>query len=352
MDEREHAQAVAAHLGVSLIEADVSDCWSLSSDWLPDAAFDQPSVPMQAPMMIKLARVAHEAGSNVLLDGVGGDEFLSGSESYIASLLLAGRPMSSYRESRDWAREIDMRPAAVFARAGLLQMTPISLRHRFRALRGRPSPQSTPPWIDLFSLKAVGLESAIPNRDKPPAWQRNRANAAFWEFHTGYALPILGWRERFADAEGVEIRSPYWDLRVIELLARMPDWVHRSAGRSKALLRAAMRPRLPAQVVDRQDKGIFDELMDRGVLEIETRRVEESLRGPLTSLLYLKPDALQTALDQYRDKRHHWWHPLWQAITAGLWLSGEAAAGAKERPVDAGISQRVPAEVGVPRSRS
>jgi asparagine synthetase B (glutamine-hydrolysing) len=197
----------------------------------------------------------------------------------------------------------------------------------------------------------VGLESAVPRRSEPSLWNQEGEYASFWTSHMQGGLPALGWRERnAAAAESVEFRSPFWDLRVMELLGSMPSWVHRSAGQPKALLRAAMKPRLPQEIVERRNKGVFDELMDQGI-EAEAGRIEASLDGPLSRLLYVNTEILRDETRRYRSMRHRWWHPVWRAFTGGLWLLAEEGL-SDPQVAGVGTPTRRAAESGVPRSRT
>jgi asparagine synthase (glutamine-hydrolysing) len=173
----------------------------------------------------------------------------------------------------------------------------------------------------------MGLGRALPALEEPLAWDRQSEYTSFSAGHESLGLPVFGWRERQATLpHGVETRSPFWDLRVVELVSRMPGWVHREAGRPKAVLRAAMRPRLPEQIVERNDKGIFDELLNRGILGMEYDRVIAGLSGPLADLFYVRTDALRGELEAYRRRPHRWWQGLWRAITGGIWLQIEQTA--------------------------
>ena len=323
MDEREHSRAVGERLGMPVQEIEVADCWSLSSHYLPDSAFDQPHLPMQAPLMVRLAEAAHQDGVNVLIDGIGGDEFMSGPSEYLARLIVTGRWGQAGAEARAWARRSSFPLIRILRHGALVPLLPTVLRVGCRALRSRTPLRAPPPWIDAAALRSEGLEGALHlPTPSSSSWGRRDSLRQFWSFHTGVALPMLAWRERQASLPlGLEARSPFWDLRVVELALRIPSWLHRSAGQPKALLREAMRPRLPREVVERDDKGIFDELMNSGLLDRERERVEAALRGgPLARLPYVRGPALEMELDVYRRQQHRWWYALWRATTAGLWL--------------------------------
>lgn len=327
MDERRYSRAVGERLGVPVQEIAADDCWSLSSHYLADTAFDQPNVPMQAPLMVRMAEAAQQDGVNVLIDGIGGDEFMAGPSEYLALLIVAGRWGQAGAEARAWARRSGLPLMRILRHAALVPLLPTMLRARYRALRGRTPLNAPPPWIDSAALRSEGLEGALHLPAPSSTWKRRDSFREFWSFHTGVALPVLAWRERQALPLGVEARSPFWDLRVVELMLRIPDWVHRSGGQPKALLREAMRPRLPKEVVERDDKGVFDELMNGGLLDHERQRVEVALlSGPLTSLPYVNGLALAMELENYSRYQHPWWHALWRAASAGLWLQAEEMA--------------------------
>jgi hypothetical protein len=230
--------------------------------------------------------------------------------------------MQALEDATGWGQYYNRSTLGVLASAGLAPLVPNALRRRLRAWRGRPAPDPVPPWFDKQALSAAGLGSALRLPEPPTVWQQAGDLDLFWQMHRREALPVIGWRERHASLPaGIEARSPFWDLRVVELMLRFPSWLFIAPGRSKALLRAAMRPRLPALVVERPDKGIFDELMNTGLLAQERHRVDDAvLSGPLSQLLYINASALETELETYRSRQHPWWHALWRSITAGLWL--------------------------------
>ncbi|MDE3096641.1 MAG: hypothetical protein KGK07_11675 [Chloroflexota bacterium] len=325
MDERRYSRLVCERLGMAAREIEAGDCWSLSSRYLDDTMFDQPAQPMQAPLMIRMAQAAHEDGVRVLLDGMGGDEGLTGSSGYLAELLLDGHGFRAFAEARAWARREQVPVGRALTYGALKPLLPTAVRSGYRALRRRRPPDPLPPWIDREALLSSGLGAALTLYRPASAWRPAHELRSFWAVHARDTLPVVGWRERHAGLGfDVEVRSPFWDLRVIELLLRFPPWVHRDGGRTKALLRAAMRPLLPGEVVERDDKGVYQGLLNAGLADQESDRVTAALRGPLADLPYVRPSALDREAETYRRQQHVWWQPLWRAVTAGLWMRAEA----------------------------
>ena len=61
--------------------------------------------------------------------------------------------------------------------------------------------------------------------------------------------------DKMTMANGLELRVPFLDHRMVEFAATLPDACKLHNGRGKALLRAAMRGHLPAGIIDRPKKG-------------------------------------------------------------------------------------------------
>jgi asparagine synthetase B (glutamine-hydrolysing) len=169
-----------------------------------------------------------------------------------------------------------------------------------------------------------GLSKALDFPELPPVWKSEKRASLFWSFFQSEVLPAIAWWERHATLPNrVESRSPLWDLRVIEFVLSTPEWVHRSSGRTKVILREAMEGRLPLEVLNREDKGLFSGLMYQGIAEKELARARTALERGLSNIFYIEPAVLLREFDVLCERRHIWWTPLWRAITAALWLQSE-----------------------------
>ncbi|HLG11841.1 MAG TPA: asparagine synthase C-terminal domain-containing protein [Dehalococcoidia bacterium] len=327
MDERKYSRSVAGALGMESIEIDASDCWSLSSGAISDLQFDQPYHPMQAPALMLACEAARQDGMQVLLDGAGGDELFTGGWDYAAHLAIQGRWAQAFREVRDWSSDAGVSTLRALRYAVFSPLIPASVRAWVRRLGGNAVPSPVPPWLDPIAMRACRLDKALDVPTLPPVWQTENRAALFWAYFLADVLPAMAWWERHASLpNGVEARSPLWDLRVIEFVLGTPEWVHRSGGRTKAILREAMAGRLPAEVQNRADKGLFSSLMYRGIADNETERVRSALRGELSELIYVKPSVLEREFEVLCERRHIWWTPIWRAVTAGLWLQSDSVS--------------------------
>jgi hypothetical protein len=227
-------------------------------------------------------------------------------------------------DARAWA-SASFRPThRVLGFAGLMPFLPPAVYDSIVRSRGRQRRRTLPAWIDAEGLRAGGLDRALEAPAQASPWSRESQVNEFWSFHVSQAVPVLGWRERWATLPyQVEIRSPFFDLRVMELLLRFPSWVHWAGTQNKQILRKAMLPRLPERVVRRPDKGYYTELLNRGIFEEEPGRVGRALEaGALTALPYVRRQTLVEQFDAFRRDPHPRFYDLLKVISAGLWHAG------------------------------
>lgn len=269
MDERRYADLVVAHLGMEQLSLDISDCWTLSSRWLPDSAFDGPFVPGQGANHIRMGVGAKERGLGVVLGGEGGDEWSNGPESFRAHAMAHGRFATAWRLAR--IGRTPQRAARQLLKDGYRGLTPRVVQSSLDSLRGSASgsrrnlPEG---WVDIFEF----LKDAS-------AWSYTSYQRTQWDVYRQSNWLEPSWRDRHeVHPNRLERRPPFFDLRVIELMASIPPWVKRFRGRRKDILREAEYRVLPAVLADRQDWGLYDELYFDGLRQ-EQARIEVAVNA-------------------------------------------------------------------------
>ena len=121
-------------------------------------------------------------------------------------------------------------------------------------------------------------------------------------------------------AVSLEVRCPFLDQNVVELMSRLPARLNRAHGEGKALLRNAIKDMLPAEIMERRKSGF-------------AIPVAAWLRGPLRDMAcqvlldercanrgMFRPDALRMMLDQHISGRRDWSNRLWAFMFLELWL--------------------------------
>jgi asparagine synthase (glutamine-hydrolysing) len=262
-DESAHQQSMARFLGtthhsVSCGPRDIADSfprllWHLETPVLRTAP---------APLM-RLSGLVRERGLKVVLTGEGADEVFGGYDLFKEAKLR-----------RFWARQPSStaRPALFDRLYPWLRNSPVAHRSFSKSFFGQelgatanPAYGHLPRWTttrrtQVFFSDAWRAELGDFRPDSelidslPPAiggWE-GLARDQYVEAHslmTGYLLSSQG--DRVAMANSVEGRVPYLDHRVIEFANRLPARLKLRGLRDKAVLREALAPLLPGDIVSR-----------------------------------------------------------------------------------------------------
>lgn len=95
----------------------------------------------------------------------------------------------------------------------------------------------------------------------------------------------------YANREGVELRDPYRDLRLVEFMLRLPAHQLYRRGRYKHVARQALTSWLPTSILERTEPTLLTPLFDEG-LRRENRAAVQELLG-----------AQHAAWPQYVERR-------------------------------------------------
>jgi asparagine synthase (glutamine-hydrolysing) len=250
----------------------------------------------------KLLQLASENGIIVLLDGQGGDEPLAGQHNYLYPALfftLAGRGRFVRAASELRARK---RVSGVGHRRSLSAAAKYALPEAMRTRR-------RPPWIN----------PALPFPAQPLPGRTLDSNRLYSLRVSPLPLHCHE-ADRMSMSFALELRNPFLDYRLVELgRGRGPDQIV-NRGRSKWVIREAMRGTVPDEIVDRGPKQGFstdegDWLRDRlGALVEETFRSESFRSRP-----YFLAGEVLAALDSHRlgqNRRRE----VWRAFIVERWL--------------------------------
>jgi asparagine synthase (glutamine-hydrolysing) len=120
-------------------------------------------------------------------------------------------------------------------------------------------------------------------------------------------------------AHGLEARSPLLDHHFMEFAARLPSRLKRNGRVSKYIFKEAMRPLVPAEILDRPKKGFAVPLGPwfRG----ELRELTEDLLLDARSLRrgYFKPSTVRRLVDEHVRGVRAWNEQIWNLLMLELW---------------------------------
>ncbi|MBA2557944.1 MAG: hypothetical protein H0V12_11475 [Chloroflexi bacterium] len=243
---------------------DVASFWDTRVHWLDigdipmltdldafAARRDSPFGHAYAEWLRALARGSRAEGTTVALDGWGGDQLFQISDIYLADLLRAGR-------LRELARELRVRRRAGWSNGAMRQwavepVVPPRWLSRLDQARGR-SPrlgyldEKQPRWVapDLLRLRPI---PAAGERHHRRAGESRVAAEARWYLTHPYFPRVFTALSGMALEEGVELRSPLIDQRIITFALARPRTDRARALETKRLLRQAMKGLLPDSVL-------------------------------------------------------------------------------------------------------
>lgn len=285
-DDQTHARTVARHLGVKLIE--VSTDADLIAE-LPAMVWqlDEPTADFAAVQTRLLARAARENGIKVLLSGVGGDDLFTGYGRHTAGLIWA------------LANRVPGLRGLGGAVLGLFPPSSILGRRlqRIGALLSMPEDEMLADGMSYSAigadrrreLLAPGLRHAVAAdgiaeglRASLMRTQGHHPVERFLDLELNGFMPDhnLNYSDKMAMCEGVEMRVPLIDRRLVASAMQLPLTAKISLRQTKRILRASQRDRLPAEILTRPKQGFGVPV--RSWLQGPARDMMEDLTSPAT----------------------------------------------------------------------
>ena len=264
--------------------------------------------PVYAPFYAShrdLLQCVEVDGVRVLLAGEGGDPSCLTAVDYVRTLL---RRLA-------WGRLLRESWGAWRIKGTLRGLGWRRLLRRSGDLEG--APPALPLWLDPGLVSRLGLEERWRDYYRPPAATVLPEQAALDD------LADVAWYEtRFRQDEGcwtpVELRYPFFDVRVVEFLLAIPRYLCRD----KWILRAAMSDRLPPEVLARPKAPYPCDLLRSWIKGLDPERVRSRSLDHLAG--YVEPQRYKAALMDAKEgssEPSHWGSiGLLTPIALGGWL--------------------------------
>ena len=148
----------------------------------------------------------------------------------------------------------------------------------------------------------------------------------YLDFKTYLPGDILTKVDRASMAHALEVRVPILDHKLVEWAAGLPLALKRRGGEGKYLLKKAMEPHLPHEVLYRPKKGFAVPLAQwfRGPLR---ERLEQSLlRGALADTGWFEQRAVAGLIGEHQGGRVDRSASLWSLLMLEAFLRGEQTA--------------------------
>jgi asparagine synthase (glutamine-hydrolysing) len=268
-----------------------------------------------------LYQAARTDGRRVFLEGMGGDAVVSHGMGYVHDLARQGRWLALGREVRDLSRAF-RQPTWRFLRAIAGSVaSPLARRHWRRVKRAG--------WLGPAPIRAdfarrIGLEARL--RAAEPELRRDVADGArrdHWRHLTSPGLAaVLETLATGAGAEGIDVRDPFLDRRLMEFCLALPPSQKIQRGRTRVVARRALGTLLPPEVRDRPGKAPLDPMLGSALAVYGRPRLDRLMREAAGVLgPYVPVDTVRHAHRRYveRGRPADVVH-VWRLASLTLWL--------------------------------
>jgi len=254
----------------------------------------------------------------VVLDGFDGDAVVSHGEGYLNELAIAGRWWKLARVAVPFSRRRGTSPLADYramVRFG---------RRRRRARRDGfvARKPSVPPGMPINE----DFASTFADRFEGPELRGTEREIHGRHLHSPLLLEVLGWIEACGAGRGVEVRFPFFDVRVAELCVSLPPEQKLQRGWTRFVMRRSMEEIVPHEIQWRTHKTNMYKGWNHAYKRHETGRVELLLSEPNSAVrAYLNPDRLRLLHERFLsgDTSHSEENLMWRGVSLALWLSPE-----------------------------
>jgi asparagine synthase (glutamine-hydrolysing) len=275
--------------------------------------------PVAEPSDIPIYLLSKEARRVVkmVLTGEGGDEFLGGYPKHVFE-----RYVAAYQ----------ILPG--FLRHGLIEPLARALPYRFRRAKTaianlglEDREDRMPCWFGALSRRERGELAAF----RPPAERtdgmqfdtlpNNSSLRRILYFDQTSWLPdnLLERGDRMTMAASIEARMPFMDHELAAYVSSLPDHYRVRRGRTKWILREAMKRLLPVATLERPKVGFRVPVNEwfrgpmRGYLYDHLLSEESMTRG------YYHRDVLERTLKEHVEGRHNHEKLLWSLLNLEIW---------------------------------
>ncbi|HEY2804604.1 MAG TPA: asparagine synthase (glutamine-hydrolyzing) [Gemmatimonadales bacterium] len=231
----------------------------LVRDW--DQFMDIQQEPFFSPVVYVQYRVlerAREDGVKVILGGQGADELFAGYQRFAtaraASLWRQGRWMDAGRLIGSAAQRWQT-PRLSLMRTSLALALPPLVADAYRAVRHAGRATSVPDWLNTGWFTGQGVP---PVRQWSPAGDDVLREFLEYTLTSTHLQDLMRFEDRSGMALSMESRVPFLAPRLLRFASALPEeFLVSESGKSKFILREAMRGLVPDAILDRRVKVGF-----------------------------------------------------------------------------------------------
>jgi asparagine synthase (glutamine-hydrolysing) len=332
-NEVEFARMVAQRAGAEHHEEIVAASPGLALEAL-ERALDEPLADVSLIPTYAVSRMARRHVT-VVISGDGGDEVFAGYDWYRAAALAdryqripgpvrwavdsALRRVPPTSKKKGLVNKVKRFSEGVQSGAGLEHLAWLIHAHADEKLRLYRGPLA--PLAETGGPERLGRSLLEAARAVEPLSRRQWVDIKLW-------LPddILAKVDRASMAVGLEARSPFLDYEVAEFAARMPASMHLDGGLRKRVLRHAIRPLVPAEILTRPKEGFSMPM--KHWLRGELQPMMRDLLGSSSASEWFDTRECTRLMDEHVSGRFNHAHVLWTLVVLQRWRERSSTSGA------------------------
>lgn len=323
---------------------------------------DEPLYAFNLSLNTGLYDVARKQGVRVILDGFDGDSTVSHGVGYLKDLARDGKWLTLFQETKEYTLNHDL-PFWKIQQAYIVNygINPLinrlkSLKQIRRLWRGlvrriKKSNQPAVSWKDGLNsdfIEQINLEPRRRTQRKPliesQVNQRAEHHYSLVRGVMPYTLEVLN---KAAAADGIELRFPFWDKRLVEFCLSLPPEQKIRRGWTRMVMRRGLKGILPPEIEYRAGKSNFAPNFSRGLFVFERQRIE-SLLDENNRLIapYIDIEVLKAASERFLTQQATGDDEMciWRALTFSLWqeqFSAREIQTASQETIDSDVKAKM-----------
>jgi len=281
---------------------------------------DEPVAALSVLGHYRLMETAKQHGIKVIMSGQGADEIFLGYRKYLGFylqlLMRQGRyftaigVLARFIANRSIVNQFDLGDAKRY----------LPLLRRLSASRsGNAESKLDGQWLQGWNPASVGLGAG------------SLSDRQFKDIHELSVPALCHYEDRMSMAMSREIRLPFLDSRLVDLMLRTPNEYKLRNGWTKYCLRQSMQPFLPPEIAWRKDKMGFSSPQGEWLkLELQESVTDAfSANSLLATKSILDSEALLRKYRRYCEqpagKGSIWYREIFAPFSLELWMRRYAA---------------------------